>query len=155
MAMDWLILILGVPAILVPLVLLFGFAGCCPPASTCADDSDCPLGTQCVDGSCFAAAEPTPSAPENLAAIALDDHSVLLTWTNTDAAATDFLIERAPEDGEFAAIPALANVSPTGTTDASGLQEGVTFIYRVRALEGQTPPNPRTPPRPRSFPQLR
>src|SRR5262249_61875246 len=26
--MDWLILILGVPAILIPLVLLFGFAGC-------------------------------------------------------------------------------------------------------------------------------
>jgi hypothetical protein len=30
--MDWLILILGVPAILIPLVLLFGFAGCAPSA---------------------------------------------------------------------------------------------------------------------------
>jgi hypothetical protein len=32
--MDWLILILGVPAILIPLVLLFGFAGCTPSASS-------------------------------------------------------------------------------------------------------------------------
>ena len=84
-------------------------------------------------------AAPPPSAPENLVAIALDDRSVSLTWINTDPAATDFQIERIPEDGdEFAAIPAPADLSPAGATDASGLQEGVTFIYRVRALlEGQ------------------
>jgi hypothetical protein len=43
--MDWLILILGVPAILIPLVLLFGFAGCGTPAGVCTDDADCPVGT--------------------------------------------------------------------------------------------------------------
>jgi hypothetical protein len=76
-------------------------------------------------------------APENLAAIALDDRSVSLTWTNVDPA-TDFLIERAPEDGEFAAIPAPRDLSPAGATDESDdLQEGVTYIYRVRALLGQ------------------
>jgi hypothetical protein len=52
--MDWLILILGVPAILIPLVLLFGFAGCSAGASVCTDDSDCPVGTECIDGSCLA-----------------------------------------------------------------------------------------------------
>jgi Fibronectin type III domain len=142
--MDWLILILGVPAILIPLVLLFGFAGCGTPAGVCTDDADCPVGTQCVDGSCFAVGEPgqpnpppPPLAPENLAAIALDDRSVSLTWTNVDPA-TDFLIERAPEDGEFAAIPAPRDLSPAGATDESDdLQEGVTYIYRVRALLGQ------------------
>ena len=36
--------------------------------------------------------------------------------------------------GEFAAIPVPADLSPAGATDASsGLQEGVTYIYRVRA----------------------
>ena len=140
--MDWLILILGVPAILIPLVLLFGFAGCTPSATFCTDDSECPGGTICDDGACVLSGEPTPepppSAPQNLTAIALDDHSVSLTWDNTDPAATDFLIERAPEDGDdFAAIPAPADLSPTGATDASGLQEGVTYIYRVRALLDQ------------------
>jgi hypothetical protein len=39
--MDWLILILGVPAILIPLVLLFGFAGCAAPYfGDCTEDSD-------------------------------------------------------------------------------------------------------------------
>ncbi len=141
--MDWLILILGVPAILIPLVLLFGFAGCAQTAGVCNSDRDCPVGTQCVDGSCFAVFEPNapppplaPLAPENLAAIALDDHSVSLTWTNVDPAGTDFQIERMQEDGEeFQAIaPAdLTDLSPTGATDTSGLQ-GVTYLYRVLAL---------------------
>jgi hypothetical protein len=117
--MDWVILILGVPAILVPLVLLLGFAGCPPPAPlACVIDADCPVGTVCVEGVCLA---PPSLAPENLAAIARDDHSVSLTWTNVDPAATDFRIERAPEGGDFAAIPAPADLSPAGATDASGL----------------------------------
>jgi Fibronectin type III domain len=131
--MDWLILILGVPAILIPLVLLFGFAGCVTPASLCTDDSDCPVGTQCVDGLCVA--PPPLSAPENLTATALDDHSVALTWTSDDPAGTEFQIERMQEDGErFEPIPAPEDLSATGATDASGLQEGVTYLYRVRAL---------------------
>jgi hypothetical protein len=88
--MDWLILILGVPAILIPLVLLFGFAGC-KVAEPCTNDLDCPAGTECVDGECVAIGNlntPPPSAPENLAAIALDDRSVSLTWTNTEPGAT-------------------------------------------------------------------
>jgi hypothetical protein len=142
--MDWPILILGVPAILIPLVLLFGFAGCTPAAEACSEESDCPAGTACSQGACVPLAEvpPPPLAPENLAAIALDDHSVSLTWTDADPTATDFQIERAPENGDFAAIPAPADLSPTGATDASGLQAGVTFLYRVRALLGQEPSEP-------------
>jgi hypothetical protein len=144
--MDWLILVLGVPAILVPLVLLFGFAGCTPAAHPCTDDSDCPVGTQCgAGGQCIAVGvEPNPPPllpPDNLAAIALDDHSVRLTWHNTDPAVTDisFQIERTPENGEPVVIPPPGDLSPTGATDAFELrgQEGVTFIYRVRALLGE------------------
>jgi hypothetical protein len=48
--MDWLILILGVPAILIPLVLLFGFAGCGDPTGTCTEDGDCPGGSPAESG---------------------------------------------------------------------------------------------------------
>jgi hypothetical protein len=158
--MDWLILILGVPAILIPLVLLFGFAGCAS-AGFCTDDSDCTGGMQCIDGSCFAVGEPNPpppppSVPENLHAISHDDHSVSLTWSNTDFAARDFQYERTPEDGNPELI--LAPDSPTGATDSfDRSQEGVTFIYRVQALlEGAPPPTSRTlRSRPRSCPQPR
>lgn len=142
--MDWLILILGVPAILIPLVLLFGFAGCGPSGVFCTDDSECPGDTVCFEGSCVSPVDPPLSAPENLAAIALDDHSVALTWTSDNPAGTIFQIERTPEDGEeFEAIPPgdLDDVSAAGATDRSrGLQEGVTFIYRVGAASEQEDP---------------
>jgi hypothetical protein len=131
--MDWLILILGVPAILIPPVLLFGFAGC-HSASICTDDRDCPAGTECIDGSCVVVGQANPPLfpPQNLAAIALDDHSVSLTWTSADPAGTEFRIERMEDDGEeFGTI--LDDVPSTSATDTSGL-EGVTYLYRVRAL---------------------
>ena len=98
--MDWLILILGVPAILIPLVLLFGFAGCGRLAGHCTDDSDCPVGNNASMDRVLMPALPATSSPRlsrpgNLAAIAIDDRSVSLTWTNNDPAATDFQIERA------------------------------------------------------------
>jgi len=126
--MDWLVLILGVPAILIPLVLLFGFTGC-TPASPCIDDADCATGMQCVDGQCFEEPQPLPPPPQNLAASAIDDRSVLLTWTNTEPGAT-FQIERALDDDDgddFQPISPSGNISPTGTIDdTAGLQEGVT-----------------------------
>jgi hypothetical protein len=131
--MDWLILVLGVPAILIPLVLLFGFAGC-HSATICTDDRDCPPGTECgPDGSCLPLGEANPLfPPQNLVARALDDHSVALTWTSADPAGTVFQIERMEDDGEeFGTI--LDDVPSTSATDTSGL-EGVTYLYRVRAL---------------------
>ena len=145
--MDWLILVLGVPAIFIPLVLLFGFAGCGPNAAFCTDDSECPGGSVCIDGSCLPVVNAPPSAPESLAAIALDDHSVALTWTSDNPAGTVFQIERAEDDGEFGPPidpEDLEDVSPTGATDVSdgldGLQEGVTYIYRVGAVSEQEDP---------------
>ena len=111
-------------------------------------------GTQCIDGSCFDAAVGDPNvpppppplaAPANLAAIAIDDRSVSLTWTNNDPAATDFQIERALDDGDVPQpVSPSGTISPSGTTDDSaGLQEGLTYVYRVRALaDGQPPSDP-------------
>jgi len=101
--MDWLILILGVPAILIPLLLLFRFAGCARFAGACTEDSDCPPGMECLaDGSCVdAAPNPPPFPPQNLAARALDDRSVSLTWINADPAGTDVQIELARHCGEL------------------------------------------------------
>jgi hypothetical protein len=141
--MDWLILILGLPAILIPLVLLFGFAGCVP-AAVCTDDRDCPPGTRCAaDGSCVPVGDANlpPAAPQNLAAIALSDHSVSLTWTNAEPAADGFRFERTQEAGDPEEITPRLNPSSTGATDESGLQEGVTYIYRVRALLGEEASN--------------
>jgi hypothetical protein len=129
--MDWLILILGVPAILIPLVVLFGFAGCfLHSAAFCTDDLDCPRGTECVDGRCLALGEATPLfPPQNLVARALDDQSVALTWTSANPAGTEFRIERMEDDGEkFETI--LDDVPSTGATDTS-CSEGVTYLYRV------------------------
>ena len=105
--MDWLILILGVPAILIPLVLLFGFAGCLHSAAFCTDDLDCPRGTECgPDGSCLPLGEANPPLfpPQNLVARALDDHSVALTWTNNDSADARFRIERMEDDAAYLAV---------------------------------------------------
>jgi hypothetical protein len=137
--MDWLILILGVPAVLIPLVLLFGFAGCARFAFACDTSADCPPDSVCVDGSCVAGGpNPPPFPPENLAAIARDDRSVSLTWTNTDPAVTDFEIERTPDGGEVDEVELIpAPDSPTGATDSFDLQSGVTYMYRVRALLGE------------------
>lgn len=133
--MDWLILILGVPAILIPLVLLFGFAGCGRPTVICTEDGDCPGALLCVDGSCVDVGEANPPVfpfpPQNLVARALDDHSVALTWTNNDSADTHFQIERMEDDGlRFETI--LDDVPSTSATDTS-CSEGVTYLYRVLA----------------------
>jgi hypothetical protein len=84
---------------------------------------------------------PPLSAPENLSAIAIDDHSVFLTWNNTDPATTDFQVERAEDGDDPTPIPSPGG-SLTALTDTSpGLLEGVTFIYRVRALADGVPPS--------------
>jgi hypothetical protein len=141
--MDWVILIVGVPAVLVPLVLLFGFAGC-HSAAFCTGDADCPVGTECgADGACYAVGDevdevppPALSVPQNLAARAIDSRSVLLTWTDNDPAATGFQIERAEDGDEPQPITVSGTISSAGTiddNDTAGLQEGVTYVYQVRA----------------------
>src|SRR5713226_4224852 len=108
MITDWLILLLLFPAILVPIVLLCGFAGCPPVAYPCQGDIDCPTGTRCVDGSCVAIDSPSapsaPSVPEGLQAAAVSDSEIHLRWTNTEPAVTNFQVERARDGEDFATI---------------------------------------------------
>jgi hypothetical protein len=160
--MDWFILILGVPAILIPLVLLFGFAGC-QLAGLCTGDEDCPGGLVCVQGACVDPGvdqpNPSPSPPENLAAIALDDQSVSLTWTNNDPAATDisFQIEHTPENGEPEVFTAQANLSPPARPARRILnwrRASHSYTAFGRCWERNAPTS-RTGPGPRSFPQPR
>src|SRR5262249_25335526 len=125
---------------------------CYTSATACVDDSDCPSGSHCSQDACVPDAgddTPTPlSPPRNLVAIALDDRSVFLAWTNTEPAATGFLIERALDGDEPPPIFPSGTVSPAGTTDDSpGLQEGVTFVYQVRAQgDGVPDSDPSDPP---------
>lgn len=107
---DWIVLLVLIPAIVVPVVLLYGFAGC----------SFDPRG-----------AVPEPAAPDPpviLAATPLDRTTIRVTWTNPNVEPVRFEIERTPP---FTAAPPPDPVSPF--TDQA-LESGETYTYRVRAI---------------------
>ena len=108
MTLDWLILILLVPAILVPVVLLWGFAGC---------------------GFTAGAAGLVP--PTNLVATGTGANTIHLTWDDSNSnSPSSFRIERTRE-GET--IPVLRS-STTNSFDDGGLLEATTYFYRVAAV---------------------
>src|SRR5436190_21418939 len=112
--MEWIILSLSVPAILVPVVLLWGFAGCS------------------FHG---AGVSPSPSAPGNLTvAMPVSPATALaLSWVKTDPNTTGYQIERAVEGGNFETIgeTAIGDPNPETFTDLN-VQEEISFIYQVR-----------------------
>jgi hypothetical protein len=106
--MEWLTLLILVPAIVIPVVLLLGFAGCgfSVPAS------------------------PTLSAPVLTSALPLDETTIRLEWTNPEMAEVRFEIVRVPA---FATPPPeAALVSPFFDTS---LTSGEEYAYKVR-LQG-------------------
>lgn len=117
--MDWLLLLLLIPAVIVPVVLLYGFAGCAAV-----------YGLHTVY---------PPTAPKNLTAApsaSVDaGSSVTLAWENTDG--TEAQIERAMDGGDFTPLPDPSDptkvlvVNGESFTD-TGLTPGATFIYQVR-----------------------
>lgn len=109
--MDWLILILLVPAVIVPIVLLWGFVGC---DSFGSDDS------------------PSLAAPTNLRAKAEGANLIKLNWQYPSVGLVTFKIERV-KDGE--SLPKIQDTLP-GTLsfdDTVDLTEGTTYFYKVRA----------------------
>jgi hypothetical protein len=87
--MDWLVLLLLVPAIVVPIVLLFGFAGCSYNPQQVA------------------------SAPMIVSAIPLDAFTVELQWTDSNGAPATYEVERTKGmDPPSAPIPVVSMPPP-------------------------------------------
>lgn len=107
--LEWLILVIVVPAVVVPVVLLTGFAGC-----------DRVFG---LDGRFV----PPPPIITLCDAIGLD--SVSLAWTFADNSHS-FIVERTQLPG---GEPTTFDVDSLSHTD-NNLAEGSTYLYRVRAI---------------------
>lgn len=109
--MDWFILILLVPAIIVPIVLLWGFVGC----------------------TSFSSEDPPPlAAPTNLRAKAEGTNLVKLNWQYTGVGPVTFKVERVKEGDSLPKIQ--DNLSgPLSFDDTLDLAEGTTYFYKVRA----------------------
>ena len=116
--MEWLLLLLLASAIVVPTVMMWGFAGCASFSG-----SGTPL-----------------TAPTNLDAEAVDTQSIKLTWQGTAGETAVFQVFRTlPNDAEKQ-INIGQESKDTSFTDANGLTEGLIAMYRVRAapLAGDT-----------------
>lgn len=114
--MDWIILLLCVPAIVVPVVLLFGFAGC---------------GLD-VTGQLV-----LPTVPANLhATLANNRKGIDLVWLPTGGAADGFEITRTAA-GETTAT--LSSTQPSSNDSSPALKPGVTYHYTVRAIKSGQP----------------
>lgn len=129
--MDWLFLILLVPAVLIPIVLLFGFCGC-----------------GSFDSEEAAPVPKVPVPPTNLhAVLAFARDGIVLSWLNNDGdtvgAQVDRRIQPFPAGGtpDLLDNPTVAGIfvdKPVG-----GLPEGTTIAYLVRSrLSGDTLTNP-------------
>lgn len=104
--MEWVTLLVLVPAILIPLVILFGFAGC---------GAEIGLG---------------PLLPPVVTlATPLDDRTIRLEWTNPNSSAVRFDILRTPEGPG----PPPTEDQQSPFIDQQ-LTPGATYSYRVRAI---------------------
>lgn len=122
--MEWLILILLVPAVLVPVVLLLGFAGC----------------------NQILGLDQTVRNPPKLTVTPFDVNAISLSWTSGEPNAK-FNIERTKEMGGPVLLP--AEVTTSSFTDDGadltppGLDVGTTYFYRVRVVgPSDQPPLP-------------
>jgi hypothetical protein len=115
--MDWFLLVFLIPLILVPIVLLCGFAGCAQIAG---------LG-EGVD---------PPAAPSNLVAKAAGASRVSLSWKDNSGGTVNFVVERTIIGPGGSGSLSQVGGAITGTffTD-TGLAEGTTFLYQVKAVD--------------------
>jgi hypothetical protein len=111
--MEWLTLLLLVPAIVIPVIVLFGFAGC---------------GAEIGPG--------VLTAPTITLAKPVDEHTIRVEWTNPNFSATRVEILRTPEGP--GPPPTADQQSPFLDKQ---LTPGVTYSYRIRAVrdsDGET-----------------
>ena len=116
--MEWFVLIFLVPLILVPIVLLCGFAGC--GIDTLAPGS----GPDHV------------AAPSNLSGTATGVDEIVLNWQNNTGGPTNFSVQGAPNANSN--YPDIGQTA-LNTFTHKGLVEGTTYHYRVRV---EIPSNP-------------
>jgi hypothetical protein len=105
--MEWLVLIVVVPAILASVVLVFGFAGC---------------GAWILPG--------PVQRPTNLRATGISVSVISLEWDNSNSDTVTFQVERTKEGEDVSEI-----LATTSTTILDpGRQEATTYFYKVRAI---------------------
>lgn len=105
--MEWLSLLLLVPAILIPIVILFGFSGC----------------------GFSAGGSPGLGAPVFTSLLPVNEHEIRLEWTNPNSASVRFELLRTPEGPVQPPSP----LHQTHYYDTQ-LTPGETYSYRVRAI---------------------
>jgi hypothetical protein len=122
--MEWLLLIVMVPLIVVTIVLLFGFAGC-GELITEEPSYDTPP-------------EVPPAAPTNLRVITIGETSITLAWDHLSPATVDFVITRTgPEmvpNTNYATVGQGIGTSFTdGMLVPGSVVPGTTYSYSVRS----------------------
>jgi hypothetical protein len=117
--MEWFVLIFLVPLIVVPIVLLCGFAGC-------------GIDTRATGGG----TTPSLAAPSALHAKATGVDTIELAWQNNTGSPTNFAIERGLSEGSE--LHEIAQIGANTFTDNKqlGLVEGNTYFYQVRVSGG-------------------
>lgn len=118
--MDWIVLILLVPLVLIPVVFLVGFSGCSFHAAASLPPD-----------------QPPPAVPSDLTATAVSSNEIDLTWKDNGTNTTSFRITRsengaAPVDPTSPANPAPTPLQPLRFSD-TGLNPTTPYEYQVFA----------------------
>ena len=116
--MDWFLLVFLIPLILVPIVLLCGFAGCAQIAD--------------LGGSL----PPPPADPSNLVAKTSGPSRVNLSWRDNTGGTANFQVYRTIIGPGAPGALSPVGGERTGTFFRdTGLAEGTTYLYQVKAVD--------------------
>ena len=116
LVVEWLVLLLVTPVVITVVVLLYGFVGC----GSFGSSPD-------------VAAQPSkPARPDKLTARAAGSNLIKLTWQNTAGIGVTFTVERIEEGTGKADTFVVPGFDPK-FDDQTGLKEGTTYFYKVRA----------------------
>jgi subtilisin family serine protease len=77
---------------------------------------------------------PPPAAPSDLAASAVSNSSIQLTWTDNATTEAGYRVERSTDGASFLQVATLGADSTSYTS--TNLSAGTTYYYRVRAYDG-------------------
>jgi hypothetical protein len=123
--MEWLILLLLVPAVVVPVVGLWGFAGCHYTPGTASEPIVAPI---------------IPLPP-----VAKTDQRIDLNWDQGDTRTTSYRIDRAPEGGDPVTIGEVTGtdfVDDNIIVNGIGLIPNTTYRYDVTTIVGASSSDP-------------